>query len=833
MRKSPAWLHPQNPVGMQADWRPSECLGLSLQETNGSRRVLLEHLHPESHAQLRCRCVRQSLRAPIPSGQASRFYIEATTNRSDCNTPDQACTRCRERKIRCDRERPRCANCEKEDGASCDYQTPPKRVNHLKLLCDSVDQLQGRLANIESHLQRLTLSPEQSQEQNTPLSLNGCLSGGKERSERCEDEGYVRRQPSVGGLDQAEQEDTEVNRSCVGPFSLVALCERLRECTLSSHNPPVSSGLSSKLQTLCETAAVTETLPSCSDEPPVLLPPRQQAMAAIERFSHFGDCITDLFVPSHLLANLESIYAQPHSPGDTSESWTICFKTIIVLALGIEIAGQHSNATFFGDFARSLLPSRAALITPRLLTTPKLINVQVLILLSVAAQQFDPPGWAESIFAHACMLARMIGLHQTQLRARNYTDVEAVERGMVLRSLYVRDRSLCMSRGALSWLPSHDCDIVNQLNEGIERRAPHAVRLQLAVIQDEVHLLNQTAYSCTSTSLKKVGASLQSIERQLERFAATFSIFNLGADHFSPYSALITLEFLATRILALRHSSNPIHVERVRSDARASCLLLLIANGLRDQETINRFHSLIGTAASSQTIGVVSLETAAVPVTSPLDAFSIPAYFILNEDLMGSFVKEEKSTLFEEDLGLLRKVSECYTCLTGWMQSNSYNLKVARVLSQVLDITETLRHGHNGSIVSSPEDGSMGSVLSSHRRTVPHAIDSSITGELPDGSLSTVSDWPVNLGSSSLAWDNWLSASSLMGPATPLGAVPGVSNVSSPSQDLLTQLLTAPHTVSDGIDLPMLFQGLNPTGVSPRKRPRLDEQQPSHCLHGR
>ncbi|KAL4912419.1 hypothetical protein BDW62DRAFT_194566 [Aspergillus aurantiobrunneus] len=124
----------------------------------------------------------------------------------------------------------------------------------------------------------------------------------------------------------------------------------------------------------------------------------------------------------------------------------------------------------------------------------------------------------------------------------------------------------------------------------------------------------------------------------------------------------------------------------------------------------------------------------------------------------------------------------------------------------------------------------MGSVSSSQRPAVPHAVDSS--SELPDGSLSTLSDWPASSGSSSLTWDNWLSASSLMGPATPLGAVPGISDGSSPSQDLLTQLLTSPHTLSDGLDLPMYFQGLEPTGVSPRKRPRLDEQPPSLCLDG-
>ncbi|RYF38694.1 MAG: Zn(II)2Cys6 transcription factor [Cytophagaceae bacterium] len=54
--------------------------------------------------------------------------------RSEYTTPDLACTRCRERKIRCGRERPECSNCERDGGATCVYQNPAKRVNHIKLL---------------------------------------------------------------------------------------------------------------------------------------------------------------------------------------------------------------------------------------------------------------------------------------------------------------------------------------------------------------------------------------------------------------------------------------------------------------------------------------------------------------------------------------------------------------------------------------------------------------------------------------------------------------------------------------------------------------------------
>lgn len=53
---------------------------------------------------------------------------------SDDSVSDQACTRCRERKIRCGRELPQCNNCERDESVTCTYQNPTKRVNHLKSL---------------------------------------------------------------------------------------------------------------------------------------------------------------------------------------------------------------------------------------------------------------------------------------------------------------------------------------------------------------------------------------------------------------------------------------------------------------------------------------------------------------------------------------------------------------------------------------------------------------------------------------------------------------------------------------------------------------------------
>lgn len=46
---------------------------------------------------------------------------------------DVACSYCRTKKIRCDRERPSCSSCSR-DGVGCIYTAPARRINHVKAL---------------------------------------------------------------------------------------------------------------------------------------------------------------------------------------------------------------------------------------------------------------------------------------------------------------------------------------------------------------------------------------------------------------------------------------------------------------------------------------------------------------------------------------------------------------------------------------------------------------------------------------------------------------------------------------------------------------------------
>ena len=255
---------------------------------------------------------------------------------------------------------------------------------------DSVNGVKERLINIESHLDRLSVSIAQNMDQDNSCSTSST------------------RQASVGGsFDEEDDEEDDIDRpaspspysdDCTdlhvfhnqadmvdyyhGPLSLFVLCKQFRSCALSVSNTECGAPLRDMLQNLCERAGVLEPFPPFGGQPVINLLPKQQATTVIGHFFQHVDCATDVFVQSNLLAHVERIYSQSTGPGD--DVWAICFQVITVLVWGMEISAQAGNG-LFGDFARSFLPSRAALVNSSLLTTTRLINVQTLILLVCTA----------------------------------------------------------------------------------------------------------------------------------------------------------------------------------------------------------------------------------------------------------------------------------------------------------------------------------------------------------------------------------------------------------------------------------------------------------------
>ncbi|KAH8424958.1 uncharacterized protein LDX57_002704 [Aspergillus melleus] len=610
------------------------------------------------------------------------------TDKQISDMSDLACTRCRERKIRCGRERPHCRSCEREEGVVCVYQNPVKRVNHLKLLCDSVELLQQRLTSIESHLSRLHARAESAD-------------------------------PESSGLrSTAEAEDSSTPRP--------ALHGREARCSSS-----------------------------------------------IEHFLQHVDCQTDVFDPQNLRHQLDRVYEEH------DDVWAICFKTITLIVLGLEIT--HAG-TLIGDFARSLLPNRAALVSSRVLTTSRLVNVQTLILLSVAAQQFDPPGWAELIFANACLIARTMGLHSLPITANE----SMCEQAKVFQALYIRDRRLCISRGAPSWLPSMEYKLTVELTD-IASNLAYRDQFRLAIIQDGIHAQAHTA----------AGVDAQSLEKQLDHFINRTRLLQ------GPMSSVVSrsaqaLEFLATRILAFEHGPET-YAAQARSDARASCLLVLMAYGDRGQDLQDEFQELVRGVENE-----VGLGGSPDTFFTALDAFSLPGVFILLNGLVQRHHVESESTSIT-NLDLLHRLSACYAEQTAWMPSTHYHRRVSWILDQLLLVIDMIQNPQDASTCV---QGAITHLSSDRPEGMRHGSDTDIVGPWPPGDSSATS----------LTWDTWLSSTSPLGPSS-LGPPTPIDPTRVVSPDLLTQMLA----VSQGLDGVENLPWTTVPETSGRKRRRTDD----------
>lgn len=192
-----------------------------------------------------------------------------------------------------------------------------------------------------------------------------------------------------------------------------------------------------------------------------------------------------------------------------------------------------------------------------------------------------------------------MGFHKAELLPSDSSGDDAVERAKVLRSLYVRDKSLCITRGSVLWLTSYDCNITTQLKVAVERRVPYSSHIQLAVIQDELYHMTGAFSEFRRASISKVSQpKRKSIKQQLDQLATDYSLLSSPSAPILPHEALIAMEFLCTRIVALILDSDTRHTGSLISNARASCLLLLIAYGDRNPSVVEAYHSSTSTTAS-------------------------------------------------------------------------------------------------------------------------------------------------------------------------------------------------------------------------------------------
>ena len=97
----------------------------------------------------------------------------------------------------------------------------------------------------------------------------------------------------------------------------------------------------------------------------------------------------------------------------------------------------------------------------KLLFTPSIVHVQVLLMLGIVAQDTSKPGLCWMLICQACRLAQAMGLHRRVNPKSNHglspTDLRS--RTFIFWTLYAFDKSFSLSLGRTSCFQDYDCDV--------------------------------------------------------------------------------------------------------------------------------------------------------------------------------------------------------------------------------------------------------------------------------------------------------------------------------------------------------------------------------------
>ncbi|KAK3303877.1 uncharacterized protein B0T15DRAFT_372104, partial [Chaetomium strumarium] len=531
---------------------------------------------------------------------------------------DVACTNCRSRKVRCDRERPQCGSCAR-DKVECTYSSPTKRVNHVKVLAQGFDDIQNRLIHVQEELRSLTRMFQASGiADGFPLRPGVMHPDGPPMYDAFGGGGYY--YPAAPADGHVVRDDSTLVEKYHGPWTLPALCRGL-----GTDVAPVfgSDGGHDRLleemwrHALGDGQCRLTTTEDKTGRDAVGLPPRQFLTVVLDSFFGRNDHTTDIFVPSAFYSAIDQTYAEPSSPA--SEAWAVCFNLVILLVIGAEqgttstTSSTSTSSTGRQDpFIQPLIrAAQVAASNHAIFLSPRLVNVQVLALVSLLSQQSYSETLGDALFAQACMLAKSMGLERAAsgVLSSPLSPEEVEERRKVFRSLYIRDQCSSITRGTPTWLPNPHPEIPSVGTQEVSQsKWNEAAWVELANLQTTLlHILpapenHAVGYApARKTSLDKHMQSLEAWSHKYGVLAA--SAMPTTAEDFS-----IHLAFLGTRMRVSgvhRHADAEGNAAtQALHDARLSCLLFLVAcDGRRNKHLVAWLERLLGVRSSRSAAG--------------------------------------------------------------------------------------------------------------------------------------------------------------------------------------------------------------------------------------
>ncbi|RPA96270.1 hypothetical protein L873DRAFT_1811696 [Choiromyces venosus 120613-1] len=497
--------------------------------------------------------------SPQPRNSNNLHQDDSSGQGERHSTRNPACDLCREKKVRCGREKPTCQNCRSWKTA-CTYSERQKRDNEASRNAHRFEEVHDRLDRIETTMARLVAALESSNLTSTPPpAFNTKTVISSNRSQLQYGPGTPQTPQSNSGGPPATTYKIPVRREIqyLGPSSLMTLSSEAgslaeEQLRFSSPHPSseASSGVHHRRGTSASTRMSVDGNIGASVESMLSQPEQAETVGALRKlstistnvatwFPYYGhkelrmgagganmgippreiaeDLVAEYFKTVHVWF---PIFEQTRFKEDMNRfyegdkrlnedrAWLVCFNNVMLF-------GMFNKSTSREDIDASMgrnffLNAWAAIDDLEVFMAPKLRNVQALMTGAVIAVEISRPGLCWSLMSGAARLATAIGLHRRPPSPCPFSKVELEERKAIFWNVYILDKCLSLTFGRSTCLPDFDCDAEMPEDDGKEVYFPNFIALiKLAKIQSNIYMRLYSAAAARQETAEKEKAILE------------------------------------------------------------------------------------------------------------------------------------------------------------------------------------------------------------------------------------------------------------------------------------------------------------------------------------
>ncbi|KAA8894590.1 fungal-specific transcription factor domain-containing protein [Sphaerosporella brunnea] len=475
------------------------------------------------------------------------------------NPKNPACDHCREKKIRCSREKPTCHHC-RSSKSVCVYSEPQKRPPDVSRNAHRFEEVFSRLDRIESAIANLTRLIQQQR--------NSDGSYGKGTPESTESLGMVEEIPSAAQKTPAttttvfsnsstaplltaasapqkqfvkDAEGTEQYLGSSSILSITAEAQRLAEEGLISANMMPrrlldsnsgASGTSGEgglddLSTSANTFASAvpfyghKLIREGAAQVKKHIPWKAEALGVVDDFFKTVYHWFPILDEETFRKDLDQMYAEPETMINDN-AWMVLFNNILLFGLygkGMNTSAEERNIIDARNSQRTqtwFYNAWAALDDLEIALTPRLRNVQALFTMSLCAIELSRPALTWGLLSQAARSAQALGLHRRGKPQPGISRSQIEERKNLFWCIYMLDKQMSLLFGRAACLPEFDCDVELPIDDGTNAYYKNFMaQIAMARVQSAIYVRLYSAQAATQ-SQRDLEVAVLELDREVD-----------------------------------------------------------------------------------------------------------------------------------------------------------------------------------------------------------------------------------------------------------------------------------------------------------------------------